>query len=42
MINGKDFSDDDYIILESLMRLINNALENYSRYESLAKVNKVL
>ncbi|ACL74417.1 GAF domain-containing protein [Ruminiclostridium cellulolyticum] len=42
MINGKDFVDDEYIISESLMRLINTALENYSRYEKLAKVNKEL
>lgn len=42
MINGKDFADDDFIISESLMRLINTALENYSRYENLAKVNKEL
>jgi len=32
MINGKGFADDDYIISESLMRLIDTALENYSRY----------
>ncbi len=42
MINGKEFADDDYIISESLMRLINTALENYNRYEDLAKVNKEL
>lgn len=42
MINGKGFADDDYIISESLMRLIDTALENYSRYEDLAKVNKEL
>ncbi len=42
MINGKDFVEDDYIISESLMHLINTALENYSRYENLAKVNKEL
>ena len=42
MISGKDFVEDDYIISESLMRLINTALENYNRYEKLAKVNKEL
>lgn len=34
--------EDDYIISESLMRLINNALENFSRYEKLAKANTAL
>lgn len=42
MVNRKDFGEDDYIISEALMRLINTALENYSRYENLAKVNKEL
>jgi transcriptional regulator with GAF, ATPase, and Fis domain len=42
MVASKEFGEDDYIISEALMRLINTALENYSRYESLAKVNKEL
>ncbi len=42
IIGSKDFGDDDYIISEALMRLINTALENYSRYEDLSKVNKEL
>lgn len=34
--------NDDSIIAESLMKLINNSLENYKRYEELQKVNKDL
>jgi transcriptional regulator with GAF, ATPase, and Fis domain len=33
---------DDSIIAESLMKLINNSLENYKRYEELQKANKEL
>lgn len=39
LFHNKNIGEDDYIISEALMRLINNALENFSRYEKLAKVN---
>ena len=39
---NKSIGEDDFIISEALMRLINNALENFSRYEKLAKVNSEL
>ncbi len=39
---NNNFGEDDYIISESLMRLINTALENFNRYEKLAKVNTEL
>ncbi len=42
LFNNKNIGEDDYIISEALMRLINNALENFSRYEKLAKVNAEL
>lgn len=35
-------SSDDFIISAALMKLINNALENYKRYEELQKANKEL
>jgi len=38
----KSVGEDDYIISEALMRLINNALENFSRYEKLEKLNSEL
>ena len=34
-----DLNSDDYIISEALMKLFNNALENYKRYEELQKAN---
>lgn len=37
-----DLNSDDYIISESLMRLFNNALENYKRFEELQKANREL
>ncbi|HEX3029134.1 MAG TPA: GAF domain-containing protein, partial [Clostridia bacterium] len=37
-----EMKEDDYIILEALMKLFNNALENYKRYEELQKVNREL
>lgn len=37
-----NLNSDDYIISESLMRLFNNALENYKRFEELQKVNREL
>ncbi len=37
-----EMQDDDYIILEALMKLFNNALENYKRYEELQKANREL
>ncbi len=37
-----EMKDDDYIILEALMKLFNNALENYKRYEELQKANREL
>ncbi|MCX7922770.1 MAG: GAF domain-containing protein [Clostridia bacterium] len=37
-----DMNSDDYIISESLMKLINNSLENYKRYEELQKANREL
>lgn len=37
-----DFDSDDLIISEALMRLTNNAIENYKRYEELQNVNKEL
>jgi transcriptional regulator with GAF, ATPase, and Fis domain len=42
LFHTNHFSDDDYIISEALMRLINTALENYNRYEKLAKANNEL
>ncbi|MCX8128911.1 MAG: GAF domain-containing protein [Clostridia bacterium] len=35
-------NEEDYIISEALMKLLNNALENYKRYEELQKANKEL
>jgi len=40
-ING-EFDGDDLIILEALMKLFNNALENFMRYDELRKVNNEL
>lgn len=40
--SNNSFGEDDYIISESLMRLINTALENYNRYEKLTKINTEL
>lgn len=37
-----DFNSDDIIISEALMKLFNNALENYKRYEELQQVNREL
>lgn len=37
-----NLDSDDYIISEALMKLFNNALENYNRYEELQKMNKEL
>lgn len=37
-----DLNSDDYIICEALMKLFNNALENYKRYEEIQKANKEL
>lgn len=37
-----EFGSDDHIIAEALMKLFNNALENYKRYEELQKANKDL
>ncbi len=37
-----DFNSDDYIIASALMKLFNNALENYKRYEELQSANKEL
>ncbi len=42
IISEKILCEDDYIISESLMKLINTALENFSRYEKLVKVNNEL
>ncbi len=42
LFHNKSIGEDDFIISEALMRLINNALENFSRYEKLAKVNSEL
>lgn len=42
LFRNKDVGEDDYIISEALMRLINNALENFSRYEKLLSVNSEL
>jgi len=39
VFHSENFGEDDYIISEALMRLINNALEDYNRYEKLIKVN---
>ncbi len=35
-------NDEDYIISEALIKLLNNALENYRRYEQLQKANREL
>ncbi|MDP4091899.1 MAG: GAF domain-containing protein [Bacillota bacterium] len=37
-----DLNGDDYIISEALMKLFNNALENFKRYEQLQEANKEL
>ncbi|HEX3030099.1 MAG TPA: GAF domain-containing protein [Clostridia bacterium] len=37
-----DFNSDDYIIASALMKLFNNALENYKRYEELQSANMEL
>lgn len=37
---GSSFNDDDAIILESLMRLTNNALENQKRLTAMEHLNK--
>jgi len=37
-----DFNSDDYIISSALMKLFNNALENYKRYEELQTANREL
>lgn len=37
-----EMHSDDYIISEALMRLFNNALEYYKRYEELQEANKEL
>ena len=37
-----DLNSDDYIICEALMKLFNNALENYKRYEEIQKANREL
>lgn len=37
-----ELSGDEYIISESLMKLFNNALEGYKRYEELQRVNRDL
>jgi len=42
LFHNSNFGEDDYIISEALMRLINTALENFSRYEKLRKVNSEL
>ena len=42
LLYNKTSGEDDYIISEALMRLINNALGDYSRYEKLEKVNREL
>ena len=42
IISERILNEDDYIISESLMKLINTALENFSRYEKLVKVNTEL
>lgn len=42
LLHKSDISDDDYIISEALMRLINNALENFNKYERLLKANSEL
>jgi transcriptional regulator with GAF, ATPase, and Fis domain len=39
VFHSENFGEDDFIISEALMRLINNALEDYNRYEKLIKVN---
>jgi len=38
VFHNENFGEDDFIISEALMRLINNALEDYNRYERLTKV----
>ncbi len=42
LLQNKSIGEDDYIISEALMRLINNALENFSRYEKLERLNSEL
>ncbi len=42
LFKNKNIGEDDYIISEALMRLINNALENFSRYGKLMSANAAL
>jgi transcriptional regulator with GAF, ATPase, and Fis domain len=42
LLQNKNSQEDDNIISEALMRLINNALENFKRYEKLIKFNSEL
>lgn len=42
LFRNKNIGEDDYIISEALMRLINNALDNFNRYEKLASANSAL
>jgi transcriptional regulator with GAF, ATPase, and Fis domain len=40
--NVGEFTYDDNIITDALMKLINNAIENYKKYEEIQKVNREL
>lgn len=42
LLQNKNSQEEENIISEALMRLINNALENYNRYEKLIKFNSEL
>ncbi|HEY5584451.1 MAG TPA: GAF domain-containing protein [Ruminiclostridium sp.] len=42
IFQNKNIGEADYKISEALMRLVNNALENFNRYEKLIKANSEL
>ena len=37
-----EYDDDNVVLAEALMRLFNNALENYKKYEDIQKINNEL
>ena len=37
-----DYDEDNYVLAEAMMRLVNNALENYKKYLDIQKINSEL
>jgi hypothetical protein len=37
-----EYDEDNFVLAEALMRLFNNALENYKKYEDIQKINREL